>query len=239
LINEVGMIFAIRTPLLWEVYGREFLSSRRVFMKRLFFSLVALSLLYGPGQSRAATVLTFAGLQDLEPILNYYDGGFGGDGSGPGPNYGVIFGSDSLAIIQEAAGGSGNFINNPTGVTVAFFLSGPGDVMDVPGGFNTGFSFYYSAPYYPGSVTVWSGLDGTGTLLATLDLALTPMLPGPYDYDDWVAQGVSFSGTAESAIFSGTANYIGLMTSLLGVQPLAAAAPSRNPPALFSRAWAS
>jgi hypothetical protein len=170
--------------------------------------------------ARASIVLTFEGLQNLEPIDSYYDGGLGGDGSGPGPDYGITFGSDSLAIISGAApGGSGNFSGQPSGVTVAFFLGGPGDVMDDPSGFTTGFSFYYSAVVYPGTVTVWSGLDGTGTELASIDLAVTPE-GGPgctYGlYCPWIPIGVAFSGTAESAIFSGTANYIGFDNITLG-----------------------
>lgn len=62
-------------------------------------------------QGRASITLTFEGLQDNEQVLNYYNGGFGGNGSGPGPNYGITFGSDSLAIISTAAGGNGNFTN--------------------------------------------------------------------------------------------------------------------------------
>ena len=46
--------------------------------------------------------------------------------------------------------------------------------MDDPAGFTTGFSFNYSAYADAGAVTVWSGLDGTGTLLATLTLPTTP-----------------------------------------------------------------
>jgi len=161
-----------------------------------------------------AQTLTFEGLKDEEPIENYYDGGLGGDGSGPGPNYGIVFGSDALASIQDSAGGTGNFANNPSGVTSAFFLSGPGDMMNVPAGFNTGFSFYYSAINDPGEVDVYSGLNDTGTLLATLNLPVTPEItPAPdgglEDYDNWAPVGVTFAGTAESVNFTGTANEIG------------------------------
>jgi len=41
--------------------------------------------------------------------------------------------------------------------------------MDVAAGFTTGFSFYYSSAD-AGSVDVYSGLDGTGTLLASVPL---------------------------------------------------------------------
>jgi hypothetical protein len=100
------------------------------------------------------------------------------------------------------------------------FLSGPGDIMDVPAGFNTGFSFYYSAPFYTGSVSVYSGLDGTGTLLASLSLPTTPDGGSLYgtNYSIWEPIGVSFSGTAESVDFSGTANYIAFDDITLGSQ---------------------
>jgi len=157
-----------------------------------------------------AQVLTFEGLQNLEPILNYYDGGMGGFGSGPGPNYGITFGADSLAIIDSSSGGTGNTGNDPSGHTIAFFLSGPGDVMDKASGFTTGFSFYYAA-LYAGSVDVYSGLDGTGSLLASLSLSPTSDV-----YYNWVPVGVTFAGTAESAVFSGVANYIGFDDITLG-----------------------
>ncbi len=181
----------------------------------------ALAAAFGVSSAANASItLTFEGLQNLEPIANYYDGGLGGSGSGPGPNYGITFGSDSLAIISSNNGGTGNFNGQPSGDTVAFFLSGSGDVMDVAAGFTTGFSFYYSAIVYPGAVTVWSGLDGTGTELASLNLAVTPSGGAGCNlqYCPWFPTGVAFSGTAESAIFSGTANYIGFDNITLGSQ---------------------
>jgi len=163
------------------------------------------------------TQLTFEGLKDGEQILGYYNGGLGGLGTGPGPGYGITFSSDSLAIIQAAAGGGGNFEKNPSGITIAYFLSGAGDIMNVPGGFDTGFSFFYSAAVYPGSVTVYDGLNGTGNVLATLNLPVTPQLPGTtYTYSNWQPVGVNFAGTALSVNFSGTANYIGFDDITLG-----------------------
>jgi hypothetical protein len=191
-------------------------------MKKLLLASVAVVTLgFIAGTTKAAVVdLTFEGLQDMEPILNYYNGGLGGFGSGPGPNYGITFGGDSLAIISGAAGGSGNFSGSPSMPTVAFFLSGPGDVMNVPAGFTTGFSFYYSAVVFPGAVQVWSGLNDTGTLLASLALPVTPeggSAECSYGaYCPWVPIGVDFSGTAESVNFTGTANYIGFDNVTLG-----------------------
>lgn len=144
--------------------------------------ILALVLLVGVVAAQAGTiVLTFEGLKDEETVLNYYNGGFGGSGSGPGPNYGITFGSDSLALISGEFGGSGNFSGAPSMPTVLFFLTGPGDIMNVPAGFTTGFSFFYSAINAPGVVNVYSGLDGTGTLLASLNLSTTPSEPGTRD----------------------------------------------------------
>ena len=152
--------------------------------------------------------------------MNYYNGGLGGFGSGPGSNYGITFTSDSLAIISGCCGGSGNFSGSPSMPTVLFFLTGAGDIMNVPAGFDTGFSFYYSAVVYPGVVTVYDGLNGTGSVLATLNLPVTPSGGAPEctygSYCPWFPIGVTFSGTAYSVNFSGTANYIGFDQVTLG-----------------------
>jgi VPDSG-CTERM motif len=164
--------------------------------------------LLGSSAAQAVTVLTFEGLQNLEPINNFYNGGTGGFGSS-GPNYGINFTSDSLALIDSDNGGSGNFSNNPSGHTIMFFLTGA-DTMNVAAGFTTGFSFYYAAAI-AGSVSVYDGLNGTGTLLTTLNLLATP---NPYNV--WVPVGVAFGGTAMSVVFSGSANFIGFDDITLG-----------------------
>ena len=52
-----------------------------------------------------------------------------------------------------------------------FFLSGT-SVMNVPGGFNTGFSFFYAATQ-AGSIVVYAGVNKTGALPAA------PAIPVP------------------------------------------------------------
>ena len=149
--------------------------------------------------------LTFEGLGNNAAIGNYYNGGAVG-------NYGISFWGDSLALISYAGGGTGNFSNNPSGDTVAYFLSGPGDVMNVTGGFDTGFSFYYADQVgYTGSVSVYTGLNGSGSLLASLSL---PSTPNPYTV--FTPIGVTFGGTAQSVVFSGAANYIAFDNITLG-----------------------
>ena len=134
-----------------------------------------------------ATALTFEGLQNGEPIDNYYDGGLGGLGSGPGPNYGVMFTSNSVAFISKNSGGTGNFVDSPPPGDTAALFTGSGDYMDVAAGFTTSLSFYYFGAQ-SGSVTVYSGLNGTGSPLLSLTL-----IPDT----NFGATGNFFSGTAE------------------------------------------
>lgn len=164
--------------------------------------------------------LTFEGLQDNEPVLNYYNGGLGGNGSGPGPALGVTFSTTALAIIDADAGGSGNFGGEPSPSTILFFLTGTA-VMNVPSGFTTGFSFYYSAIRSPGSVIVYSGPNATGNVLASISLPLTQSSGAPDptgQFSPLVPVGVSFSGIARSVDFGGTVNQIGFDNITFGSQ---------------------
>ena len=147
-------------------------------------SVLTLMFLFAAVPSWAQT-LTFEGLQNEEEILSYYNGGLGSDGSGPGPSYGITFTSDALALIAGSApGGTGNFSGEPSPVTAMFFLSGTGPTMNDPGGF-TSLYFYYSNTTYTGDVTIWSGLNGSGTELANISLpALGACTPGVSSFSD-------------------------------------------------------
>lgn len=160
--------------------------------------------------SNAATVLTFEGLADGEPVLEYYNGGLGGLGSGPGANYGISFSNNALAVIDVDAGGNGNFGGEPSPSTVLYFLTGSA-ILTYASGFDTGFSFYYSAIGSPGVVNVFDGLNGTGNLLASINLPVTPSDGGDPNgaFSPFYPIGVSFQGTALSVDFGGTVNQIG------------------------------
>ena len=181
---------------------------------------LAVACLAVPASSSAAVqVLTFEGLQDNEQVLQFYNGGAGSMGS-VGPDFDITFGSDSLALIDGDAGGSGNFANEPSPSTIVFFQSGPAVVMNVPNGFQDGFSFFYSA-FEPATVTVYDGPDGTGNVLATLPLA-TNFDSGGCTGDptggacNWDPVGVTFAGTARSVSFGGSADKAGFDDITLG-----------------------
>lgn len=188
-------------------------------MRLTGISILALLLACAIPAAATVVTLTFEGLQNYEPIASFYAGGTGGSGSGPGPNYGIYFSGNSLAIIDGDAGGSGNFGGEPSPDTIAFFTSGGAATMNVPAGFDTGFSFYYSTPYTTGFVNVWDGLDATGNLLASITLPETPESGDPDPtgvYSPLIPVGVGFSGIAKSVDFGGTADYIGFDNITLG-----------------------
>lgn len=173
--------------------------------------------------AHAATIIDFEGLNDTETVEQFYNGGLGGLGSGPGPNLGITFSSNGQALIDEDAGGTGNFGDEPSPDTVLFWLNGSGTVMDVAGGFTTTFSVFYSAEFQSGTLTIWDqvgGMAGGGVLLATLNL---PTTEGPAcspaetgTFCPFVPIGIAFAGVARSVDFSGTENQIGFDNIELG-----------------------
>lgn len=157
-------------------------------------------------KSPSSTVfLDFEGLGNSVPVGNYYNGG-------GGPNYGVYFSDNTLALIDADAGGSGNFANEPSPSTIMFFLTGSSATMNVPAGFTTGFSFYYCSSG-SGTVYVYDDLDGTGNLLASQPFSANYNINCTGDpggaFCHWDPIGVAFSGTAKSVLFTGVQNSCG------------------------------
>lgn len=202
-------------------------------MKRLL-STFGLALLVGASTAYAAPmVLTFEGLDDVEAVENFYNGGTSENGN-TGPNFGVTFSDNTLALIDEDAGGSGNFGGEPSPSTVLFFLTGASSIMNVAAGFDTGFSFFYSAITDPGSVSVFSGLNGTGTLLTSLFIPTTPFAgqPDPTgEFSPFVPIGVTFDGVASSVSFAGVQNRIGFDNVTFGAATAGGGGPTSSVPA--------
>lgn len=153
----------------------------------------------------APVVLDFEGVGDLNAIGNYYNGG-------AGTNYGVSFSGATLAVVDTDAGGSGNFANEPSSNTIMFFADGDNAILNFAAGFDTGFSFFYSSNG-AAIVDVYSGVNKTGTKLASINLASNFSNGGCVGdptgaYCHWDAVGVSFAGIAKSIDFGGTANFV-------------------------------
>ena len=152
--------------------------------------------------------LDFEGLGNQDEILNYYNAGVSGQGYS-GNDYGIYFGGNTLSIIDEDAGGTGNFANEISPSTVMFFLAGSA-VMNVSSGFVNGFSFYYASDY-TGTIYVYDDVNATGNLLASISFPAIPQGvtggdPNGY-YDNWQPFGIAFEGTAKSIDFTGVQNH--------------------------------
>jgi len=179
-------------------------------MKSQIFPIaIAASVLLAAPACANVVTLTFEGVGNLASVNDFYNGGTDSAGHS-GPNYGINFSSNSLGLIDSSAGGSGNTGNDPSGVTNLVFRDGSAATMNVAAGFDTGFSFYYAANF-SASVVVYSGLNATGSILATLTLD-----PTPNAYYQWFPIGVSFAGMAHSVDFGGSADYVTFDNITLG-----------------------
>jgi hypothetical protein len=193
--------------------------------------VMVLALISGLGASAAGAqvVLDFEGLQDGEAVDQYYNGGFGGSGSGPGPSFGAPFTASGQALIDSDAGGTGDFGGEPSPNGALFWISDPsGAIVDVPAGFTGGVSFYYSSPFVAGSIDIYDGLGGTGNLLGSLVLPVT--VPDGGDptgtYSPFVPIGKSFSGVAKSIDFAGSVNQVAFDNLTLGSDTPAGPTPT-------------
>jgi hypothetical protein len=171
-------------------------------MKRPLAGLIVWSIVVSLASPSGATVLllTFEGLQDGESVDNFYSGGTGGLGSGPGPDHGVSL-SNARASVDSDAGGSGSFGGEPSPNTVIAPEGGGGITVDVPDGFTSDLSFFYSSPDGPLSVDIYDGLGGTGNLLFShvVPTSQSNGAPDPSGtFSPFFPTGATFGGVARS-----------------------------------------
>jgi len=172
-------------------------------MKLLTAAATAISLLAAtPAMAGSAFLVDFEKIWGFgEPVDNTYAssgvsftnvlGLSNGDGLGPLPN------GDYYANAPTPLGTAFAQLDGATNTT-AF--------MNVAGGVDNHLSLYYSTPSSVlGAITAWSGLNGTGTLLGTLDLAANDPA-----YSVWTPVTFSFNGTALSFDLTGTANLVAI-----------------------------
>jgi Bacterial Ig-like domain (group 3) len=179
--------------------------------------LIALFLLLLPTLSEAQTkaVINFGRLKNLEFIDQFYNGGMGSLGTGPGPNYGLQFTANAQTILSASKGGSGNFIGNPGGLPVMFFQTGNTVTMTATNGVGIAVWFYYSA-LQTGSATVYAGPNATGTILASITLPPNNSGCNTYKLCVWSTVGVPLSTTAGSISFAGVSDYLAIGPVHLG-----------------------
>lgn len=135
-------------------------------------------------------------------VNDYYNGGSAADGTA-GVNLGVSF--VGMSGLSNDAGFT-YYTNAPSmqGTAYAYGTA----FMNVAAGWDTGLSFYYSSPdAVIDAVKAYSGLNGTGILLGSFNLAAN----NGGDYDTWNQVTFLFGGTARSFDFTAAgAGFVGL-----------------------------
>ncbi len=172
---------------------------------RFALAISAVLLVSAPRNVAAGPTLsvTFdeAQLVSNDPLLQYYNGGDTYLGIGPGPNLGVTF----TLLAREFKSSSLVGTYTPPGFMELYSDQaregeGISATMDVSGGFLGTVYFDYAAIDSAGRLRVFSGLDGTGSVLADMNLPVTSPITGPGTF---VADSVSFSGIGHSIVFDG------------------------------------
>jgi hypothetical protein len=153
------------------------------------------------GKASGDMILTFEALKDDEQVQNFYNGGTGSLGSGPGPNYGISFDTNAVAVVRVNP-----FPNDPSPPTVleldTLNVIDEGQTrsmtMNVSGGFTQQLNFWDIAILRAATVTIWSGTNGGGTMLAQTSLPLQSA-----NNVSFLFESLPFEGTAHSVVFTG------------------------------------
>nr|WP_316639679.1 PEP-CTERM sorting domain-containing protein [uncultured Roseateles sp.] len=176
---------------------------------KLVYNLAAVTaavLLSAPAFA-AGTVIDFEGATSFASVADFYNGGTDSAGASGG-DLGVSFTGGALALSNDVLGPY--FSNAPTPGTV-MFASDADAIMNVSKGFSGELAFYYSAatPAFD-VVTIYSGLNGSGTKLGSFSLNTNAQLGGCSDagWCNWQRIALTFAGTAQSVSFGGNAGNV-------------------------------
>ena len=191
-------------PELAQVHSLYFNLFNTTIMRKIILGAAAalvLSIVSATTAQSQVRVLTFEGVGNDNPVSSFYPG--------------IVFSENAFAAVRSDLGGSGNFGGEPSSGTAIAFSDFPGEpaYLNVAAGFSNGFGVFYSAPGVPGMLEIFSGLNGTGNLLGSVMLPLTPFgsvagcpqNPGagfcPFSFS-----GTTFNGVAQSVSFATVLN---------------------------------
>jgi hypothetical protein len=170
----------------------------------------------------AVVTVDFDGVGSFAGVQEYYNGGTDWDGNS-GPNYGVSFAADVLGL-SNGDDPTGPFYSNAPSPAGVMFVAGAEGAMNVAAGFVGTASFSYSLDQAT-TVNIYSGLNGTGDILGSFELAANSSnggCSGPYCF--WSVASVDFAGLAHSIQFANGANIGGFDNVTVNAVPLPAAA---------------
>lgn len=181
-----------------------------------------LALTWSCTQASSDVFLNFEGIcppdNSTTPIGAYYGG------------LGVYFDSGAtvaMAIVDSDEGGTaqGNFANEPSSKTVMYFPDRARLIINLPGGFEVGFSTYYTSIDRTATVELYDGVDGTGMLLASAPLHALGTDPnggdptGSFNRWDRVDVFLRAGDVARSVKFIAVNDYFGFDDMSFGLVP--------------------
>lgn len=191
-------------------------------MKLLKVALLAAIAAAAPQAVQAAGPVTL-NFENIAPypnpfgvlILDYYNGGTSSIGTS-GANYGMSFDSKAhLLCLASTTEGCSNAsrggLGDPASAKGALGFNDNGSkYLNVASGFDGSINFEYAAVANNGSVNVYSGLNGTGTLLGSVNLSANAVSPGSVactaysnaDFCPFTSLGLAFSGVGRSIAFN-------------------------------------
>ncbi len=174
-------------------------------------TIAAAALLAAAPAFAGNVTLNFEGVQSFAAIAGYYNGQalppsvLPGPGGAPGPAWGITFGGDVLGLFNDALGPYFSNAPSPLGVMT---VVGTDSTMNITSGF-TGLSLFYSSfSAVTDAVQVWSGLNGTGSVLASFSLLGNAQTGGCTDSPlcNFNSINRSWAGVARSATFANATN---------------------------------
>jgi hypothetical protein len=164
----------------------------------------------------SAALVTFETPASFQSIDRHYDGG-------TGAYLGIWFGLDALAVQNDELGPYFSNAPSPLGVMAPV---GSLSTMNVAAGFAGVASLYYSATE-SAIVNIWSGYDGSGSLLGAFNLtnnAQNACSDSPFC--NWGLASFDLgSNVARSITFGSAANIAGFDNVQVEVVPVPAALP--------------
>jgi hypothetical protein len=179
-------------------------------MSRAVSSALAMSLwiLLSASFAHANSVdlLTFGGLKNGQEVANFYQSKFG-----------ITFSSGLIAYFPTNSvnggpvGGQVNYTPlqlsgaGPNQDPAVFMTSNMGSI-NIASGFKSGLNFFYTSPFQD-TVTVWSGANGTGTVLSSIALSGNDGSCAGGSGCNWSNVDITFKGTGGSITFSGPAGF--------------------------------
>lgn len=171
------------------------------------FPAATLALCIATPALAGATTIDFETVTSFASIGAYYNGGADSTGR-VGPALGVSFSGGALGLMNDPAPFAPYFSHAPSPLGVMAPVEAD-STLNVASGFADAFSFYYSASSaVSNGVQVWSGLNGTGTVLAAFSLIANAQNGGCSDsaYCRFDQLYGTFAGTARSVTFGNATN---------------------------------